>query len=114
MTKFQGTYTCRYTFPNDHTPLVWETLGTEGNIQASCTATFIANASGTTEIDYHGTLALDMKINKMMASMLKPVVGQMIAHEMKEYVKRMIAAAESKPYINGCSLWVASPAQQTQ
>ena len=93
VTKFQGTYTCRYTFPNDHT-LVWETLGTEGNIQASGTATFIANASGTTEIDYHGTLALDMKINKMMASMLKPVVGQMIAHEMKEYVKRMITAAE--------------------
>lgn len=93
VTKFQGNYTCRYTFPNDET-LVWETLGTDGNIQASGTATFKANAAGTTEIDYHGKLALDMNLNKMMAGMLKPVVGQMIAHEMKEYVKRMITAAE--------------------
>ena len=94
VTKFQGKYTCRYTFPDEET-LIWETLGQDGNINASGKATFKATADGQTEIDYHGLLSLDMDLNKMMAGMLKPVVGQMIAYEMKEYVKRMIAAAEA-------------------
>lgn len=92
VTKFQGQYTCRYTFPNEGT-LVWETISEDGNIQAEGTATFSAGADGT-QIDYHGKLSIEMKLNKMMAGMLKPVVGQMIAHEMRAYVKRMITAAE--------------------
>ena len=94
VTKFQGNYTCRYTFPDEST-LVWETISTDGNIQAEGKATFTATADGQTEIDYHGKLSLEMDLNKMMAGMLKPVVGQMIAYEMKEYVKRMIQAAEA-------------------
>ena len=94
VTTFQGNYTCRYTFPDDST-LVWETVSEDGNIQAEGTATFTANAEGQTAIDYHGKLSLDMDLNKIMAGMLKPVVGQMIAYEMKEYVKRMIKAAEA-------------------
>jgi len=94
VTKFQGQYTCRYTFPDEQT-LVWETLSADGNIQAEGKATFSTTSDGQTEIDYHGKLSLEMKLNKMMAGMLKPVVGQMIAYEMKEYVKRMIVAAES-------------------
>ena len=92
ISKFQGTYTCRYTFPDEQT-LIWETVGDDGNIQAEGKATFKGSETGT-EIDYHGKLAIEMKINKMMAGMLKPVIGQMIAHEMRAYVKRMIVAAE--------------------
>ena len=92
ISKFQGTYTCRYTFPDEQT-LVWETIGSDGNIQAEGKAIFKAGSEGT-EIDYHGKLAIEMNINKMMAGMLKPVVGQMINHEMRAYVKRMIVAAE--------------------
>ena len=92
ISKFQGAYTCRYTFPDEQT-LIWETIGTDGNIQAEGKATFHAEAEGT-KIDYHGKLAIEMQLNKKMAGMLKFVVGQMIAHEMRAYVKRMIVAAE--------------------
>jgi hypothetical protein len=94
ITKFQGKYTCQYTCPDEQT-LTWKTVGEPGNIQAEGTAIFTQSGDGSTSIDYHGKLSLEMDLNKMMAGMLKPVVGQMIAHEMKEYVKRMIRASES-------------------
>ena len=70
------------------------TIGEDGNIKADGTAIFTPTANGCS-IDYHGRLALDMPINRMMAKVLKPVIQTVIAQEMRAYVKRMISAAEA-------------------
>ena len=93
VTSFQGRYTCRYLLDDANT-LTWDTIGEDGNIKADGTAIFTPTANGCS-IDYHGRLALDMPINRMMAKVLKPVIQTVIAQEMRAYVKRMISAAEA-------------------
>jgi hypothetical protein len=43
-------------------------------------------------VSYRETLEVDLDVNALMAPMLKLVMGPMLAHEAKEYVRRMIKA----------------------
>ncbi len=81
---FTGDFKCRYVFEGD--TLVWTSEG--GNTDQSGKATFRA-VDGGTEIDYAETVKVDLDVNAMMAPMLKPLMGPMIAYEIKEYLKRM-------------------------
>lgn len=83
--KFQGDYRCRYTLSGD--TLRWETL--EGNTQSSGTAKFTASGADTS-VDYRETVKIDMDVPAMMAPMLRPLITQVLAHEIKGYVNRMI------------------------
>ena len=93
VTTFQGHYTCRYDYTDDHT-VTWTTTSEGSNIVASGTARFTATPNGAS-IDYDARIELEMDIPRLMAPMLKPVISQVAAHEMKQFVKRMIRAAEA-------------------
>jgi len=82
--SFQGDFRCRYVL--DGNTLRWTAEG--GNTDQSGEATFAADGDGT-KVDYTETVKVDLDVNAMMAPMLKPVMGPMIAHEIKEYLKRM-------------------------
>lgn len=83
---FQANYRCRYTVGDDGV-LRWEPVG-EGNSRQSGEATFTAKGDAT-EVSYSESIAVDMDVPKMMAPMLKPVIGAVLSHELKEYAKRM-------------------------
>jgi hypothetical protein len=85
--KFAGDYRCRYTLDGD--TLRWEPAG--GNTKQSGQATFRA-VDGGTEVTYREDLEVDLDVNALMAPMLKLVMGPMLAHEAKEYVRRMVKA----------------------
>lgn len=82
--KFKGDYRCKYVLEGD--TLRWESAG--GNTDQSGEATFRA-VEGGTEVAYRETVKVDLDIAAMMAPMLKPLMGPMIAHEIKEFVARM-------------------------
>ena len=82
--KFKADYRCAYTLEGD--TLRWATAG--GNTDQSGEARFRA-VDGGTEVAYRETIKVDLDINAMMAPMLKPLMGPMMAHEVKEYLKRM-------------------------
>jgi len=88
--QFQGDYKCRYVLDGD--VLRWTAEG--GNTDQSGEATFTAADDGT-EVAYREVVKVDLDVGKMMAPMLKPVMGPMIAHEIKEYLKRMRASLPS-------------------
>ena len=87
--KFKGDYRCTYAVEDG--VLTWSTA--EGaNTRQSGKATFKDLGDGQTELAYEETVAVDMEVAAMMAPMLKPVVSQVLAHAIKGYVKRMVAA----------------------
>jgi hypothetical protein len=83
--KFTGNYRCRYTLTGD--TLRWTPEG--GNTKQSGEAVFRTVAGGT-EVVYREDLAVDLDVNALMAPMLGMVMGPMLAHEAKEYVRRMV------------------------
>lgn len=83
--KFEGDYRCRYTLAGD--TLTWEPAG--GNTKQSGQATFRAVPGGT-EVVYREDLAVELAVNALMAPMLGMVMGPMLGHEAKEYVRRMV------------------------
>ncbi len=91
--KFQGRYGCRYFVADDKT-VRWEPVG-EGNTKQSGEAVFTAIPGGGTRVDYREEVAIDLDVPGLMAPMLKPIIGPMVAYEMKEYLRRMVAALAS-------------------
>ncbi len=83
--KFQSDFRCRYTLEGDE--LRWATV--EGNTHQQGRARFSASEAGTA-IDFEEQIAVDMDVPKMMAGMLKPVVAQVLAHEVKGFLGRMV------------------------
>jgi hypothetical protein len=82
--KFKADYSCRYQL--EGSTVRWSSAG--GNTDQSGEAHFRVVEDGT-EVRYRETIKVDLDINAMMAPMLKPLMGPMLAHEIKEYVKRM-------------------------
>ena len=90
--KFTGDYRCRYVLDGD--TLVWEPAG--GNTKQSGRATF-RTVPGGTEVSYREDLAVDIDCNALMAPMLGLVMGPMLGHEAKEYVRRMVKSLGTNP-----------------
>lgn len=86
--KFQGDYRCRYTLDGD--TLRWGPAG--GNVQQSGEARFKALPDGKTALDYTETVKIDMDVPALMAPMLAPLIGPMLAHEIKGFVSRMVGS----------------------
>jgi hypothetical protein len=82
--KFAGDYRCRYTLTGDTLRWSW----VSGNTKQSGEATFRSVPAGT-EVVYREDLQVEVDVNALMAPMLKLVMGPMLAHEAKEYVRRM-------------------------
>lgn len=82
--KFKGDYRCRYVLDGD--TLVWTAEG--GNTEQSGRASFAADGDGT-RVDYQETVRIDLDLPAMMVPMAKPLIGPMVGHEIKEYLKRM-------------------------
>lgn len=93
---FQGRYDCRYQ-PQGDDGVSWDSVPTDdANIETTGKLTVREGDSpGSSVLDYSASMTLDIEVNKMLAPMLKPVVEAAIAHQMKDYVKRMLAAAEA-------------------
>ena len=87
--KFEGDYRCRYVLEGD--TLRWTPAG--GNTKQSGEARFRAVPGGT-EVVYTETLEVDLDVNAMMAPMLRMVMGPMLAHEAKEYLRRMVKSLQ--------------------
>ena len=47
---------------------------------------------GRTEVEYTETVKADLAVPTMMAPMLRPVINQMLAHEIKGFLNRMVGA----------------------
>lgn len=85
--SFKGDYKCRYVLAGD--TLTWTAAG--GNTEQSGRCTF-RRVPGGTELNYAETVAVEMDVNAMVGTMLKQVMGPMITHEIKGYLKRMTKA----------------------
>ncbi|MBX2798115.1 MAG: SRPBCC family protein [Myxococcales bacterium] len=89
--KFKPEYRC--TYQADGGKLSWNTE--EGaNLKQSGEATFTATDGGC-EISYTETVQVELEVAAMMAPMLKPVVGPVLAKEVKGYLDRMIEGLPS-------------------
>ena len=94
--SFQGRYTCRYEADGEDGSR-WESQGDDGNIWTHGSLTVApGDAPGTTKLDYQAEMTLEIDLNPMLATALAPVVKASIPSQMKDYVKRMIKAAEAK------------------
>jgi len=82
--KFKGDYRCTYVRDGDS--LRWHSAG--GNTDQSGVIRFQATDAGT-QVEYTETVKVDLEVATPMAMMLKPVMGPMLAHEIKGFVKRM-------------------------
>ncbi|MCA9566205.1 MAG: hypothetical protein KC656_00105 [Myxococcales bacterium] len=85
--KFKGEYHCRYEPIEDG--VRWTSLD-GGNLDQSGEATVRALDEGC-ELTYRETVKIDLGVPSMMAPMLKPVIGPMMANEVKDFVKRLVA-----------------------
>ncbi len=86
--KFQGRFACSYRLEDG--VLRWTT--TEGgNMVQQGEATF-TESDGRTELSYTETVKIDLDVPAMMAPMLQPVIGAMVASEIKDFVNRMTKA----------------------
>lgn len=90
--KFQGRYSCQYSA--DGNAVRWATIGDSNTVQSG-EAVFEAIDADSTSITYSESLAIDLDVPDMMAPMLKPVVSQLLAHELKGFLKRMVKTLES-------------------
>jgi uncharacterized membrane protein len=91
--KFQGKYSCRYQVADDGA-VRWETVG-EGNTDQSGEARFTTLPEGGTRVDYRETVKIDLDVPAMMAPVLKPLIGQVLARAIKGYLRRMVADLEA-------------------
>lgn len=86
--KFKGDFRC--TYEADGNTLRWATA--EGaNVEQSGEARFVP-ASGGCTITYTETVRVDLGVPAMMAPMLKPMIGPVLAKEIKGYLDRMVDA----------------------
>lgn len=85
--KFKGDYRCKYEVLENG--LRWTSLE-GGNLDQSGEATIRATDTGC-ELAYTETVKIDLGVPGMMAPMLKPVIGPMMAMEVKDFVKRFVA-----------------------
>lgn len=90
ISTFDGRYDCDWTFPADDV-VAWSTRPGSGNMDSSGRARFTKTASGC-RMHWDSTIAIEMDVNRFLAKGLQPVVGMMVAREMKAYVERMIRA----------------------
>lgn len=94
--QFQGRYACRY-IADGETGVRWETLDEEGtNVRTSgylsCRP---GSEAGTSVMRYVSEMELDIDVSPMLAPVLGPVVGATIPVQVRDFVKRMVKAAEA-------------------
>lgn len=80
--KFKGDYTVKYTVDGD--TMTWKTIS-DGNMSSNGRATFKAAGDGT-RIDYTETIMCDMKVNRLLAKVIKPIVDREIAKGVGGYL----------------------------
>jgi hypothetical protein len=86
--RFRPEFQVRYWL--DGGTLRWEPSGS-GNMSSRGQATFEVDGAGGTRIKYHQEIGFDLPVNGLVARMLAPVVGQMIAPGVRAYLDRMVA-----------------------
>lgn len=91
ISTFQPDYRSTYTVSGD--VIRWAPKG-EANTRQSGSATFTARGDET-EVVYSESVAIDMDVPKLMAPMLKPVIGAVLSHEIKEFTARMRKTLDS-------------------
>lgn len=92
--KFKADYRCTYT--RDGLTVRWAPAG--GNLEQSGTATFTPTEKGCS-MQYQESLKIDIPVPGMMTAMLKPLVGPLVAKEIKAYLDRITTALIANPAI---------------
>ncbi|MEO1267745.1 MAG: SRPBCC family protein [Myxococcota bacterium] len=85
--QFRGDYTVRYTTSGD--TLTWTTTS-HGNMTSQGRAVIRPVGAGA-EIDYTETITADMKVNRLLAKLIKPIVNREIANGVGGYLDRVKA-----------------------
>ena len=89
VTTFQGDYTCRYQRQGD--TVAWHTL--RGNIHAQGSARFRQTDQGTL-LDYEQQIRIDLDVGRLLRKTIQPIVSRSIQKEARQFVERMVRAAE--------------------
>jgi len=92
ITTFEGRYTCVWRVEGADT-LVWETRDDVGtNLWSSGRAVF-TRERGRTRIDYEQRTSIELKVGRLVAKALNPVIREVTKRELRAYVERMIATS---------------------
>lgn len=86
--KFKADFKCTYEAIDNG--IRWTSVE-GGNLDQSGEATVTAKGDGC-ELTYTELVKIDLPVPGMMAPMLKPVIGPMMASEIKDFVKRYTAS----------------------
>ena len=90
--KFRGDRTMRYERDGDH--LRWHTVS-DGNMNCEGHARFFDEGDNGTRVEFHETVECDMKVNRLLAKVFKPIVERHIRHGVGEYLDRVRVRAEA-------------------
>ena len=88
--KFKADYRCTYAC--DGTTVTWSSPE-GGNLKQSGTAVFSPAPGGCT-VAYRETIALDLPVPSMMAGMVRPLIGPLLAKEVSSYVDRIVSSLD--------------------
>jgi len=90
--KFRGDRTMRYEKDGDR--LRWHTVS-NGNMNCHGHARFTDAGDNETRVEFHETVECDMKVNRLLAKVFKPIVERHIRHGVGEYLDRVRDRAEA-------------------
>lgn len=90
--SFTPDFVARYHFTEPDT-LVWETE--EGNMISQGRAIFSGTASGGTQVDYQGTIEMELPLGRILSKIISPIAGKLMKNGIRDYVDRMKKAVPS-------------------
>ena len=84
--SFRGDYTVKYAVDGDR--FTWRTTS-RGNMNAVGSIIFRALGDTRTQVRYNETIMCDMKVNRLVAKVLKPIVERAIAKGIGTFLDNM-------------------------
>ncbi len=83
---FRGEYRCRYIVATPNR-VVWEPLGTGGNMWMRGEATLATVADGGTEVDFVHTVEAEIEMNWLISNVATPIVNTMMQRGVQRFVE---------------------------
>ena len=90
--KFRADYTVRYAY-DGNSKITWSTVG-PSNMRSNGEALVAANGDGSTSVDYRESIECDMEVNRILATVLRPIVEHKIKSGVGEYLETVKTALE--------------------
>lgn len=85
--EYRAEYQCRYELVSPDR-LEWRTVQTD-NMWSKGHAQFTSLGGGRTRVEYFHDLEMEMKVNRLLAKVIKPIITHQIKVGVKGYLQRM-------------------------